>query len=220
MSEEFAAGASAARNKLARRLRDIGIDVVSSSFGCPPKDEDFVEAIAESVGNIGTDERSPQAVVVFKWWQSTYYLVVPASVLDDLQNNPGRQHPLFSAASPGGRNLFYIAAAGDGNAVVHKKKLWRRGDAEQLDTTVLRVRAMQPSPGIVCPVCGAGTNTSGRDFESDWAVACHLAGMIQSGDRAHKAWVDRQHLELTTTSRGYKLAYELYPAVRHELGTG
>jgi len=49
MYGEYAAGASAARWKLAAFLLQYGIYVRSSRWSCPPSNEDFLEAIIEAI---------------------------------------------------------------------------------------------------------------------------------------------------------------------------
>lgn len=139
MNEEFAGGASAARNKLATYLRRRGIDVEPSHYGCPPTDDDFLKGILAAFREGSTRLDSGAAMVIFQWWNSTYQLVVPSSVLDYLSKNPERRHDLFTATSPGGENTFYLAVDREGNVVVHKKKHWRK-DLATIDTTILQIR--------------------------------------------------------------------------------
>jgi hypothetical protein len=48
---------------------------------------------------------------------------------------------------------------------------------------------MDSNEGIqVCPVCKTSTNSRGESLVSDHAVACHIAGKCQTGDRAHRSW--------------------------------
>ena len=49
MDNEFAAGASAARYKLAAYLREHGVDVRPSRWGCPPSDDDFLQAVLRAI---------------------------------------------------------------------------------------------------------------------------------------------------------------------------
>jgi hypothetical protein len=48
-NDDFAAGASAARNKLAAYLRAHGVDVRTSRSGRPPDDDDFLAGVRVSL---------------------------------------------------------------------------------------------------------------------------------------------------------------------------
>lgn len=141
MTEDFAAGASAARNKLARFLRENGIDVQLSRYGCPPSDRDFLDAILMTLEEGNIRPGSGMAMVLFKWTHSAYQIPVPAAAVDYVRENPERRHVLFSASSTGGSNTLYLAANEDGDVVVHRKKHWRKTyDTETIDTTILQIR--------------------------------------------------------------------------------
>jgi hypothetical protein len=46
---------------------------------------------------------------------------------------------------------------------------------------------------IVCPLCGADSNSSGNPFVSEWALACHVAGSIQqTRDILHRSWYQKK----------------------------
>lgn len=138
MEQDFAAGASAARNKLASFLRKNGIKVQTSTYGYPPTDEDFFRSIQAVIQEGGQRPDSGLAMIIFHWWQSTYNIPIAASVIDYLNENGERRHDLFSATSTGGSNTFYLAVDRDGNVVVHRKKHWRN-EIELFDTTILRL---------------------------------------------------------------------------------
>jgi len=39
-----------------------------------------------------------------------------------------------------------------------------------------------------CPACNTNVNASGNELCSSWAVACHMAGKIRTGDHTHRKW--------------------------------
>lgn len=39
-----------------------------------------------------------------------------------------------------------------------------------------------------CPACNTNVNSSGGILCSSWAVACHMAGKIRTGDHTHRRW--------------------------------
>lgn len=46
---------------------------------------------------------------------------------------------------------------------------------------------------LFCPVCGTEANRGGSPFASEWAVACHVAGCIDSGHKLHRSWA-KEHV--------------------------
>jgi hypothetical protein len=129
MEQDFAAGASAARNKLASYLRENGFPVQASKYGCPPTDTDFLRSLLGGMNDADYRPDSGVAIVIFKWAYSTYQVAVPASTVQYLAENPERRHDLFSATSSGGGNTLYLAVS-NGEVVVHRKKHWSRCDHE------------------------------------------------------------------------------------------
>jgi hypothetical protein len=132
------AGASAARNKIATFLREHGIPVKPSNYGRPPTNEDFLTSILAIVGERSGDERV--ALVIFHYWQSTYELLVPCSVIDQLPGSD-RRHYLFSARTDDKyrpdryRHDFYLGDNDRGEVVVHHEMRWRKASCFE-DTTI------------------------------------------------------------------------------------
>ena len=96
---DFAAGASAARNKLAAYLRENGINVHPSHWRQPPTDEDFRRSVLTAFTENSDHFKGEHAIVIFKWWQVDYKFAVPFSELEELMNNPKSHYVLFSATS-------------------------------------------------------------------------------------------------------------------------
>lgn len=67
----------------------------------------------------------------------------------------------------------------------------------------------------VCPVCDVSGSASGP-FVSDWAVACHIAGKIRTGDRLHKSWALSKIPDLDVKATLPKIAEHLTWAVVQE----
>jgi len=137
---DFAAGASAARNKLASYLRENGINVRTSRYGCPPDDEDFLQSVLA----LFRDEparANRSAVVIFHWWQLDYKCMVALSVLQDLERDPTRVHHLFTARGKKGDSSFYVQRSPEGPLQVYRKKHWWRGQdaVEPINTTIISV---------------------------------------------------------------------------------
>ena len=63
-----------------------------------------------------------------------------------------------------------------------------------------------------CPACGTTTNRDGVAFVSEWAVACHVAGSIQVGERLHRAWA--RSVCPDATGAGAQLAEKLLLVVK------
>jgi len=71
--------------------------------------------------------------------------------------------------------------------------------------------------GPQCPVCDERTNSSGMPFMSEWAVACHVAGKIISGNRLHNSWARTKLGEFNQSRSVPKLAELLLTAVHRDL---
>lgn len=139
MSQDFAAGASAARFKLRTYLKENGIDVDVSDSGCPPTDEDFLDGILSTFKEGSTRPSAGSALVLFHFWQCDYQVPIGASVLDYLTENSERRHDIFSLSTPFGPSTFFLALGESGQVTVYRKKHWRTA-SEEIDTTILRVR--------------------------------------------------------------------------------
>jgi len=96
-NDDFAAGASAARNELASYFRENGIKVLASENRCPPTDTDFLEAILAFYKDSGIDHA--RAHVVFKWQHNQYDIPVSIRVLDQLRSGAILRYDLFTANS-------------------------------------------------------------------------------------------------------------------------
>ncbi len=64
-----------------------------------------------------------------------------------------------------------------------------------------------------CPVCNASRNASGEPLVSEWAVACHIAGKMRTGDRLHKSWALSKAPDLEVKAKQFKIAERLTWAV-------
>jgi hypothetical protein len=82
-----AAGASAARHKIARHLRSVGIEIESSD-GRPPTDDDFLTAI---LSYFQTDP----VMIRFQRYRDKIGVPIPQSVLDWLRAEPDRRYPVL-----------------------------------------------------------------------------------------------------------------------------
>src|SRR5579872_4414477 len=137
MSQDHAAGASAARNKLASFLRQHGFHVETSRYGCPPTNEDCLASILDTLEGPSRDGRL--AMVVFRWAQSIYTVRVRRSDIEKLYSEPEARHFLFSAVTdrPGRyRHNFLLGANELGDVVVHHERRWRKTWGIE-DTTIL-----------------------------------------------------------------------------------
>jgi hypothetical protein len=128
---DFAAGRRAARNKIASYLKRNGIHVQSSRDWCPPTDDDFLDGIKQSFDTAGWEQGT--VMVVFKFWQSEYQIVLPVKKIEILVEDPKRRQLLFTASSPGGWNTFLLGQEDGGNLVVYRKKRWRAGKLDELE---------------------------------------------------------------------------------------
>lgn len=136
MTDEYAAGASAARNKLASHFRDNGIPVRPSLYGSPPTDADFVKAILSATSDEGSQFSPGKVMVLFKWWLSDIQIILADAIIKELERGARRRHHLFTAKSQGGWNTIYLARAADGAVKVHRKKHWRK-DVELVDNSLV-----------------------------------------------------------------------------------
>lgn len=75
---------------------------------------------------------------------------------------------------------------------------------------------------MICPVCGSGTNSNGKSFDSYGAIALHVAGKLIGGVREHRIWVRKHVPEFDPTKWSKKpltfsnmnaLAELIYPAI-------
>ncbi len=113
----FAAGASAARNKIAKSLRSAGHSVPPR-----PTDEDIL-AVVSKPSQVG-----PRALVLFLWNEIRFQFVVPMSVIKSLGKAPENSHQLFSATFDGRnsqRHSFNLAVDHEGEVIVQHRRLWR-----------------------------------------------------------------------------------------------
>jgi hypothetical protein len=136
MSNDYAAGASAARNKLAEHFRVNGYPVRPSAYGRPPTNEDFLEAVLATVREEGVHFGPGTVMAIFEWWHSRYQVLLPTKLVQDIQKGRRHRYDLFTASSAGGWNTFYLSRAPGGVVKVHRKKHWRK-DVEVLNTTFL-----------------------------------------------------------------------------------
>jgi hypothetical protein len=90
MSNDFAAGASSARYKLASFLQRNGISVETSSFGSPPTDDDFFETILRLVKT----DQSAAAIVIIPFDRAVFKIPVTKVVLEFLRSNPNQKQIL------------------------------------------------------------------------------------------------------------------------------
>jgi hypothetical protein len=140
MSSGEAAGASKARNHLARFLREHGFKVRASRYGCPPTNDDFLAAVLEVVE--GVHNNTEHALVVFHWWQATYQFIVPASTIARVGSTPRARHVLFSATTDDPhrpdryRHTFYLASSEQGDVEVHHHEHWKNTYRTE-DTTII-----------------------------------------------------------------------------------
>jgi len=141
MSQEFTAGASAARNKLAAFLRKHGLQVETSRYGCPPTDEDFLESVLSLLKNHAQDGQL--AMVIFRWPPRTYQFLVSSSVIDKLSHSEAC-HYLFSAKTDDKyrpdrfQHHFFLPPKGTGEDVIPPGKGWRK-TSQMEDTTILYI---------------------------------------------------------------------------------
>jgi hypothetical protein len=105
-----AAGASAARNKLANALADAGVQVRSSQYGGPPTDEDFLVALANFLHNVPPSLGIRERTVRFSWGQLQYEVPIRHEVLKALQAEPGSSYVLFHVRSSRKRSKLYVSA--------------------------------------------------------------------------------------------------------------
>jgi hypothetical protein len=142
MSQEFAAGASAARHNLATFLRQHEFRVETSRYGCPPTNEDFLASVLQLLEGRSCDGRV--TLVIFHWWGSTYQILVSRSEIEKLSDRPGARHYLFSATTDDHyrpdryQHDFYLAANENGDVVVHHERRWKK-TWEIEDTTILYI---------------------------------------------------------------------------------
>jgi hypothetical protein len=135
MTDEHAAGASSARNKLAKALRQIRVPVHSSrGDNYPPNDEDFIRAIR---GFLAGDQSPEDAIVTFRFSNVQYEFRILDEVISRLVSNPNQSHPLFSGVVQGVRSEFFLAALEQGTSVTVQRRKEGQG-TEAFASTVLR----------------------------------------------------------------------------------
>jgi hypothetical protein len=72
---------------------------------------------------------------------------------------------------------------------------------------------------LLCPACDATANVSGQPFVSEWALACHMAGKIQGGDRLHRGWARKFAPQTDLALKGSRLGEELSLPIHEVLKT-
>ena len=130
-----AIGASAARNKLASYLDSCGLRVQKSVPSCPPKDGDFLEAIAVAMRREDFKGLTDDRFVNFYWWQCSYSIPVPDQVISEISSGRLQRYDLFCISVKGRDSYFYLAQNDNNGVAVHRFKKWS-GYSEMLDTEV------------------------------------------------------------------------------------
>lgn len=135
MSSDYAAGASAARYKIKRVFDKLGMRVYSSTYSCPPSDDDFAEAVHRQL-----DHGSKMSVAVFRWFQSQYSVLFPSSFVSKSERNPSTEQELFIALHDQSRtrteNRFFLKRDSEGNISVHKERVGQNL-IEKLETLIV-----------------------------------------------------------------------------------
>lgn len=67
-----------------------------------------------------------------------------------------------------------------------------------------------------CPVCNIACNSRGEPFVSEWAVACHIAGKVNIGDKLHRSWAINKSFGVDFKDTIPKIAEKLLWAVTEE----
>ncbi|WP_152918009.1 hypothetical protein [Ardenticatena maritima] len=126
-TDSSAAGASAARYKLARFLNDNGFKILSSTYGCPPSDEDFLNGILKASKKQKSSYSSSSELVIisFYWWQATHIFKIPRFILDALQNKKLTKYSLFSIKTSYGKSTFFLTINHQNQFKVYRYKYWQ-----------------------------------------------------------------------------------------------
>ena len=112
-----AAGASAARHKIARHLRTFGIGIESSDGRRPPTDDDFLTAILDYF-------HTKPRVIKFNRYRDKVGIQVPQSVLEWLKAQPERRYPVLQTeritdrASDRYHGAFYLSWSAENDSFV------------------------------------------------------------------------------------------------------
>lgn len=124
-STERAAGSSATLNKIARRLRDIGITVTKTG-GRPPSDDEIVTAILDYF-------QASHHVIRFRRYRDKIGIAVPRSVLDWLKADPTRRYSVLEMehttdrARDRYRGTFFMSWSADEEDFVVYKEIFEPG---------------------------------------------------------------------------------------------
>jgi hypothetical protein len=143
MAEDFAGGAAAARNKLSRFLREHGICVRSSRGGCPPSDEDFLDALK------GAELHPPeedQVLVAFGPRNKRYKLFVSRALLDLIAEERDHRYLLLTV---GRYRRYFLAQSPEGQPAVYQADVQYTGDVcvSEADFTMVT-----PMPGELAQI--------------------------------------------------------------------